>query len=123
MRRLIFFVRSWFVYSSVFRKITKLEHSRKEHIKHLASRMNELERMLRKIREMEKKVVEDAEKNESVIRVYEESLDVERGKLRVAEETILNQVLRNDKFREQYKADIAASVRKQGGLPTQERIE
>lgn len=115
-------MRSWFIYSSVSRRLDKIECNRKKHIKHLASRMNKLELLSDTIIAMEEKVTKDAEINESVIRTYEESLETERSKLRIAEDMISNQVLRNDRLREQYREDIAASVKNQITIPP-ERVE
>ena len=113
IKRLINFIKYLFYSSSIDNRLDKLEKDRKRHIKHLASRQNEVEQQKRKIITLAEKVAEDAKQNEKIIRGYEESIEIERGKLRVANEMISNMALVNSNLSEHVKANTSYEVARQ----------
>ncbi len=115
MRRLINYLRSWFIASKVSRQLLESEQQLVSLERDCGIARKTLERYQRILTRTYERATDQIERSDNLVRQYEEALEKERAANRVHEKTIEGLVAQSETFVKRWETQAAVEVMKQIG--------
>jgi len=130
-RRLIDWLKSWFVGAGVVRQVASIRYmledlvgERDQVLKLLEDRRKGLDDLFAQIEEQGRQLAVETERNEALIKRYESELEALRSKLQIAEEiTIPGLIASSEVMKKGCEAELAVQSRRQAIAMPGERSE